>query len=99
MARSTMNELMRIAGTFQQVSGKTVVIEPQDADNKIVALRIDMGNNVKLGLGYYTKLEAVKVLKGITMYVDAQKPQLPASYIIPGPATKQIANLFAVPAK
>ena len=95
MARSTMNELLRVAGTFQQVSGKTVVIEPQDARNLRVALCIDMGNGVKLGLGYYTKLEAVKVLKAITMYVDIQKPQLPKTYLIPGPAVA--ANLF-VPA-
>jgi len=95
MARSTMNELVRVAGTFQEVSGKTLVIEPQDIRNIKVALRIDMGNGIKLGLGYYTKLEAVKVLKGLTMYVDSQKPQLPASYIIPGPAA--ISNLFVPP--
>ena len=95
MPKSTMNELVRVAGTFQQVSGKTVVIEPQDVKNIKIALRIDMGNGVKLGLGYYTKLEAVKVLKGLTMYVDSQKPTLPPSYIIPGPAA--IANLFIPP--
>jgi hypothetical protein len=97
MPRSTMNELMRVAGTFQQVSGKTVVIEPQDTENKTVALRIDMGNGVKLGLGYYTKLEAVKVLKALTMYVDALKPKIPTAYMIPGAAVP--TNLFVPPGK
>lgn len=95
MARSTMGELMRIAGTFQQVSGKTVVIEPQDEKNLKIALRIDIGNGDKLGLGYYSKLEAVKVLKAITMYVDSQKAKLPTAYLIPAPAVA--ANLFVPP--
>ena len=95
MARSTMNELVRVATSFQQAAGKQVVIEPQDAANKIVALRIDMGNGIKMGLGYYSKLEAVKVLKALTMYVDSSKPVLPPTYISPGPAAA--ANLFAPP--
>ena len=97
MSRSTMGELMRVGGTFQQVSGKTMVIDPQDVKNKKVALRIDMGNGIKLGLGYYSKLEAIKVLKSLTMYVDAQKPQLPQSYLLPGPASAQV--LFVPPGK
>jgi len=92
MARSTMNELMRVATTFQQMSSKSLVIEPQDSANSKVALRIDMGNGIKLGLGYYTKLEAVKVLKALTMYVDSTKPIVPPTYVIPEPAA--VSNLF-----
>ena len=61
----------------------------------LLLLRIDMGNGIKLGLGYYTKLEAIKVLKALTMYVDSTKPQLPKTYLIPGLATS--ANLFIPP--
>jgi len=92
MVRSTMGELLRVATAFQQTSGKHVVIEPQDAANKKVVLRIDMGNGINLGMGICSKLEAIKILIALTMYVDCLKPQLPKAYITPGPAA--VANLF-----